>query len=320
LLGAARFDGVPGAARERFAQALGISEPARIVPGKVDVRGPAAGQAALDLKPAVGIATGGAPNVAASGAARLGKHGTMLLGVLGVVGAIVASRGVWREAAHSAPAEPAGAVIALPMPGLLPPEERRGVASSADTGAASQTSTPDQPSSEARERTLAGGVGSLDHASSSLEPSRAAGLRARALAASASEKVPSAAPIPASAPTALGADARGLLEEVRFLEEVSALLKAEQSERAARALTRYERRYPEGELAIEAALLRVELALAQGERSRGLQLARELLARPAASRYRARLSRLLGEPTRPTEAAREIPGSNSDAVHMRGRR
>jgi hypothetical protein len=312
LLGSARFDGVPGAARDRFAQALGIPEAARLIEG----------EAADARDPAAGIVTGGAPNVAASGAARLGKHGTMLLGVLGVVGAIVASRGAWPGAARDVSSEPARAVVVLPMPaGLPPPEERREVESSAGGGASTQTSsTPEQPSPEARERALVGGVASLQPRAASVGPARAPGSRVRALAASGSEKVQSATPIAPREPTALGDDARGLLEEVRWLEEVSALLKADQSERAARALTRYERRYPEGELAIEAALLRVELALAQGERSLGLQLARELLARPAASRYRARLSRLLGEPTRSSGAAREITGSNADATHMRGRR
>jgi hypothetical protein len=318
LLGSARFDGVPGEARDRFAQALSIPKAARPIDGEAaDARVSAAGQAALDLKPAAGIATGGAPNVAVSGAARLGKHGTMLLGVLGVVGAIVASR--WAGPAAPVDDVPVAPVITAAQANLAS-EERSLAEPSAGNMASSRTElTSEQPPLSADGELASGGVVTLPKPGrATRKRSRAAG--SKALAASVSEKAPIAEPTGPSEPAALGSGSRGLLEEVRWLEEVSELLKADQTERAARALTRYERRYPEGELAIEAALLRVELALAQGERQLGLKLARELMARPAASRYLARLSRLLGEPTRSNGAAPEITGSNVDAAHMRGRR
>jgi hypothetical protein len=317
LLGSARFDGVPDAARDRFASALGIPEAARLVEGELaGTRGSAAGQAALDLRPGARTATGGAPNLVVSGAARLGKRGAMLLGALGVVGAIVASRWAWSGAVDSVPVAPVVGAQAD-----LAPEERRMAEPSEGSVASSRMAVPsEQASSEARVRALAGVVAPLKPDAATARPSRARGSRSKAPGSSVTEKTPVAAPIGGSEPAQLGIGSRGLLEEVRWLEEVSGLLKANQYERAASALTRYERRYPEGELAIEAALLRVELALARGERALGLKLARELLARPAASRYRARLSRLLGEPTRSTDAAREMSGSNADAAHMRGRR
>jgi hypothetical protein len=84
----------------------------------------------------------------------------------------------------------------------------------------------------------------------------------------------------------------GLREELRALESVKGALEGGRASDAAHALDGYERTFPRGELALEADVLGVEVAFAQGDRERAERQARELLARPDAVRYRSRLMAL----------------------------
>jgi hypothetical protein len=87
----------------------------------------------------------------------------------------------------------------------------------------------------------------------------------------------------------------GLREELRALESVQSALQTGRANDAAHALDGYERTFPRGELALEADVLGVEVAFAQGDRERARRQARELLGRPDASRYRSRLMALAPE-------------------------
>jgi hypothetical protein len=92
------------------------------------------------------------------------------------------------------------------------------------------------------------------------------------------------------APTAAAVDrGPGLAAEVRAIESIQTLLGWGQVQQAAEAVAHYRRQFPNGELALEADLLDVDVALAAGDRAKAKQLARALLARPAAARYRTRL-------------------------------
>jgi hypothetical protein len=118
------------------------------------------------------------------------------------------------------------------------------------------------------------------------------------------------------AASATGAEL-GLAAEVRAIESIQASLGWGDAEAAAAALARYRRQFPDGELALEADLLDIDVALARGERPQARRLARALLARPAATRYRARLEGLAEgkTPARPDAA-----GSIGGAAHMKERR
>jgi hypothetical protein len=122
-----------------------------------------------------------------------------------------------------------------------------------------------------------------------------------------------------------------LADEVRAIESIQTLLGWGQAQQAASALTEYRRRFPRGELALEADLLDVDIALASGERGRATELARALVQRPAAGRYRSRLSQLLQggsvskrEPFRGSGSQPESEvvesGSNGAAAQMKERR
>jgi hypothetical protein len=115
----------------------------------------------------------------------------------------------------------------------------------------------------------------------------------------------------------------GLLAEVRALEAVSAALAAEQAEPAARQLQVYRRRFPRGELAIEADVLAVQIAVARGDHVTARAGAERLLARPEAEHYRARVRSLLAGNERAPAAPRENDRperSNDAAAHIRARR
>jgi hypothetical protein len=96
---------------------------------------------------------------------------------------------------------------------------------------------------------------------------------------------------PPAARAQLGAT--DLAAEMRAIEHVQALLGWGQVQQAEAALRDYRASFPHGELALEADLSSVDVALAQGDLARARALARDLLERPGASRYRARLSSLL---------------------------
>jgi hypothetical protein len=109
----------------------------------------------------------------------------------------------------------------------------------------------------------------------------------------------------------------GLLAEVRALEAVSAAIGAAQLARAARELDAYHRRFPRGELAIEADVLAIQLAAARGDDEAASSGAERLLARPEAEHYRARVRALLSSPDRENTAHGR---SNEPGAHMRARR
>jgi hypothetical protein len=83
---------------------------------------------------------------------------------------------------------------------------------------------------------------------------------------------------------------------------------------AARALASYERQFEGGELALEAELLGVEVALANGEVARARTRAREIAARPAAARYRQRIEALM-RAADVSEPARSL-GAKTPAGHI----
>jgi hypothetical protein len=109
----------------------------------------------------------------------------------------------------------------------------------------------------------------------------------------------------------------GLAAEVRAIESIQTFVGWGEVERAAAALKQYRRRFPEGELALEADLLDVDVALARGDRALATRLASVLLDRPAASRYRARLETLAHEKT---HAKPDAAGSIGRAGHIKERR
>jgi hypothetical protein len=97
-------------------------------------------------------------------------------------------------------------------------------------------------------------------------------------------------PARATAPAPATARSPGLLEEVRALDRARAALDKGDGEAAARELSFYEQRFPRGELAIEAAVLAVDVALARGQRAMAGARARVLLAQPGAGRYASHLA------------------------------
>jgi hypothetical protein len=115
----------------------------------------------------------------------------------------------------------------------------------------------------------------------------------------------------------------GLLAEVRALEAVRSALAAKRTERAARDLDAYRRRFARGELAIEADVLAIELSLARGERQAAHAAADRLLARPEAQHYQGRVRALLERHERSMAAPGEDASrdrSNLAGAHMRARR
>jgi hypothetical protein len=110
---------------------------------------------------------------------------------------------------------------------------------------------------------------------------------------------------------------------VRTLEAVASAISSGQISLAGRKLGDYGRRFPRGELSIEAAVLGIQIALARGERGAARAAAERLLARPEAGHYGARVRALLDRPTsavinhdvEPIQARSKHP-----ATHMKGRR
>jgi hypothetical protein len=86
---------------------------------------------------------------------------------------------------------------------------------------------------------------------------------------------------------------RGLRAELRAVEAIQKALRAGRADDAERRLDDYSRRFPRGELAIEAELLRIDLDVARGDHVRARERAQALIARPAAGRYRERLEALM---------------------------
>ena len=84
----------------------------------------------------------------------------------------------------------------------------------------------------------------------------------------------------------------GLRAELSAVEGIQRALRAGRNGDAERQLADHARRFPRGELALEADLLRVDLDVARGDLERARSRARALLARADATRYRARLEAL----------------------------
>jgi hypothetical protein len=119
------------------------------------------------------------------------------------------------------------------------------------------------------------------------------------------------AAIPAPAEMGLGA-------ELHLLESAQTALRAGRDDDAQRALDEHARRFPAGELALEAEVLGIELSFSRGEHARAQARARSLLLRPAAASYRHRLEaleRVRGGANKPTSS-----GANPSSSHMEERR
>lgn len=101
-------------------------------------------------------------------------------------------------------------------------------------------------------------------------------------------------PVPPATPTAL-ADA-SLAAEIRLLDQARAALAAGQLDRASRLLDAHAADRPSSVLAQEAALLRVRLLLARGQRSAATELARRIIAQHPESAHVDSLRRLAAEP------------------------
>jgi hypothetical protein len=213
---------------------------------------------------------------------------------VGVVAAMMASAGKWR-------ATPAGAVAPLVD---VPDEPRRTL----DV----ETRQPNigMPSMPAVVAAHPPVVGSSSRPS---DPPRRVARRAAAKPAVAPALTDDTGP-PAKA--GLGLEA-GLAAEVRAIESIQTLLGWGQVQQAADAVADYRRRFPKGELALEADLLDVDVAVARGDRMQAKQLARALRARPAAARYRARLEAIDDRQARPDHRA---GGSIDGAGYMKERR
>jgi hypothetical protein len=91
------------------------------------------------------------------------------------------------------------------------------------------------------------------------------------------------------------ADTRGsrLLDEVRQLDSARNALSAGHPSQALNELDRYELEFPNGTLALDAALLEVRALDRSGQRTAAHRQARQLLSRPGAERHRAELEAIV---------------------------
>jgi hypothetical protein len=80
-----------------------------------------------------------------------------------------------------------------------------------------------------------------------------------------------------------------LMSEVKQLDAARGALHASAPEAALRRLDEYDARFPEGELALEATVLRVHALSGSGRHAAALRLARHALSQPGSERYRAEL-------------------------------
>jgi hypothetical protein len=86
----------------------------------------------------------------------------------------------------------------------------------------------------------------------------------------------------------------GLLEEVKQLDRARGDLASERASLALAVLDDYERRFPAGQLALEASVLRASTLAANGRVDEARTLARRLLAQSGSARYRAELRPIAG--------------------------
>jgi hypothetical protein len=214
------------------------------------------------------------PNVAPAGSgatpSRLARQGLLTkLGAFGLVGAMAGAAALrWLGNASDPPERSAPAEIA---PAETAPAETK-------APAAPLVEAPDPRGRE------------TSHAPA----------RASAVAATARRPRPARASTHPAAPSEARSDvpeAHGLRAELSAVESVQRTLRAGQFSEAERGLAAYWRRFPNGELVLEAELLRVDLDAARGDLERARAHARKLLARPGAARYRARLEALMRDRT-----------------------
>jgi hypothetical protein len=100
------------------------------------------------------------------------------------------------------------------------------------------------------------------------------------------------------------------------LESAQRALRAGHDDDAQLALDEHARRFPGGELTLEAEVLSIELSSSRGEREQARARAQRLLARPEAARYQARLAALASSDTTHPSAS----GANRQPSHMKERR
>lgn len=232
-------------------------------------------------------------------AVRLGKYGSLVgLGALGLVAALAAFP--WLAPAASEPTS--ATVLSGPAPITITEHE---------------TLTPSSSEVEVAPMGPVAGSRWTSAPSPQVElPPPAAKARAGAGASRLPAQV-STSKVHAE-PTA-AVRSSGLRAELRALEATQSALRAGRAEEAVRALDDYARRFPRGELALEAELLRIDLLLARGQERRAHAQARQLLARPDAARYRERLEALAGDGASDSTLAPRS-GVNSPRPHIDERR
>jgi len=211
---------------------------------------------------------------------------------LGAVGAVAVGLGLTGWGLASRERSPESAPTALQLPASAAPEGPDAVA--APTAPATQS-----PHAEAA------------------APARASEVLAapRALREAPTRQRAQRAPLATgSARQRASAEPLGLSAELRALEDVQRALQRGEASAAARALTRYQQQFPHGELALEAELLGVEVALAGGDVERARKRAREIAARPGAARYRERIE-ALKRAADVSDPARAV-GAKTNAAHI----
>jgi hypothetical protein len=113
-------------------------------------------------------------------------------------------------------------------------------------------------------------------------------------------EVPAKQPAPharrngATPAAAYATPAPGLLAEVRAIDRVRRALQGGRAARALSDLDDYAREFPHGELALEAAVLRVQALFGSARGDEARALARHTLAASGSERYRPELERMLG--------------------------
>jgi hypothetical protein len=277
LVEPSRNERVPRAALERLARALEL--PADVLPAE------AASHDALAPR---------AEAPPARGASWLARHGSRLR--LGAVGAVAIGVGLagWRLASLGGtgspePLRPAPEQAPAPVVELreLPSAARPIAPPLAIAPAERARPLDDSPAERARPK------------DPRARAPRPAAVRQRAQP---------------TAPAAASSTQRGLSEELRALESVQRALLDRQPHAASLALARYQREFAGGELALEAELLGVEVALASGDAARARARARAIAARPAAARYRERLEALMRAADVADSAQRA--GAKAGAAHI----
>jgi hypothetical protein len=221
-------------------------------------------------------------------------------GALGLVAAFLTSREPPAPSAERAAAALAATVA--PM-AAAPTTAAPALAGWVDPAPALAAPVSPEPATEA----------GLQTATTSHAVSRATAPKPRRAARSTPEPTPK----PPPAATADGSP-HDLRAELRLLESAKAALREGRANAAADTLSDHARRFPAGELAVEAELLRIDLALVRGERSRASATARRLLALPSAAQYRERLEALLRNDE--AHAADDAVGVNRAGTDMTKRR